>query len=115
MVYCQKCGTKNDDDAEFCKKCSVSLKDTAKDRKKAQDEKCEEDCAVGKHSPYAKVFWGALVILIGLAILFNVVIEQTTLGDKLPEVLKDFDFWWIVLLLIAVAFIITGLRIATRK
>ena len=25
MVYCQKCGTKNDDDAEFCKKCGQAL------------------------------------------------------------------------------------------
>jgi len=115
MVYCQKCGIKNDDDAEFCKKCATSLKGSAKDLKKEQDDKCEEDCAVGKHSPYAKFFWGALVILIGLAILFNVVIENTTLGDGLPEFVKNFDFWWVVLLLIAVAFIITGLRIATRK
>ena len=53
MVYCQKCGTKNDDDAEFCKKCATSLIGTAKDLKKEQDDKCEEDCAVGKHSPYA--------------------------------------------------------------
>ena len=28
MVYCWKCGTKNDDDAEFCKKCGSNLKDT---------------------------------------------------------------------------------------
>ena len=115
MVYCQKCGTKNDDDAEFCKKCATILKGSAKDLKKEQDDKCEEDCAVGKQSPYAKFFWGALVILIGLAILFNDVIENTTLGDGLPAFIKNFDFWWIVLLLIAVAFIITGLRIATRK
>jgi uncharacterized membrane protein YvbJ len=115
MVYCQKCGTKNDEDAEFCKKCSTSLKGSTKDRKKEQDDKCEEDCAVGKHSPYAKLFWGALVILIGLAILFNIVIENTSLKDELPNWLVRFEFWWIVGLLIAVAFIITGLRIATRK
>jgi len=46
MVYCQKCGTKNDDDAEFCKKCSTSLKGAIKDRKKEHDDKCEEECAV---------------------------------------------------------------------
>ena len=26
MVYCSKCGKKNDDDAEFCKKCGKPLK-----------------------------------------------------------------------------------------
>jgi len=25
MVYCAKCGTKNEEDAEFCKKCGASL------------------------------------------------------------------------------------------
>jgi len=28
MVYCWKCGIKNDDDSEFCKKCGSNLKDT---------------------------------------------------------------------------------------
>jgi uncharacterized membrane protein YvbJ len=115
MVYCQKCGTKNDDDAEFCKKCSASLKDTVKDRKKEHDDKCEEECAVGKKSPYAKLFWGALIIVIGLAILFNVVIQNTSLKNELPSWLVNFEFWWIIGLLIAVAFIITGLRIAFKK
>jgi hypothetical protein len=27
MVYCHKCGTKNEDDAEFCSKCGSSLKE----------------------------------------------------------------------------------------
>jgi len=25
MAYCVKCGTKNEDDAEFCKKCGAPL------------------------------------------------------------------------------------------
>jgi uncharacterized membrane protein YvbJ len=115
MVYCQKCGTKNEDDAEFCKKCAKPLKDTAKDRKKEHDDKCEEECAVGKKSPYAKLFWGALIIVIGLAILFNVVIQNTSLKNELPSWLVNFEFWWVIGLLIAVAFIITGLRIAFKK
>ena len=27
MVYCHECGTKNEDDAEYCSKCGASLKD----------------------------------------------------------------------------------------
>jgi uncharacterized membrane protein YvbJ len=27
MVYCHNCGTKNEDDAEFCSKCGEPLKD----------------------------------------------------------------------------------------
>ena len=115
MVYCQKCGTKNEEDAEFCKKCSNSLITTGKIRKKDHDDRCEEECAVGEKSPYAKFFWGAIVILIGLWIIFSLVIPETQFVDDLPSWLVNFEFWWIIGLLIAIAFIITGLRIVIKK
>jgi len=132
MVYCQKCGTKNDEDAEFCKKCSTELKGTGKiskkehdDKceeetelkgtgkisKKEHDDKCEEECAVGKQSPYAKFFWGFVVILVGLWIMFSMVLPRTEFGSSLPIWLTEFDFWWLIGLIIAVAIIVTGLRI----
>ena len=115
MVYCQKCGTKNDDDAEFCKKCSTSLKGAIKDRKKEHDDKCEEECAVGQKSPVAKFFWGAVVILIGLWIIFSLVLPRTELANQLPEWLVNFEFIWLIGLIIAVAIIITGIRILIKK
>ena len=114
MVYCQKCGTKNDEDAEYCKKCSTALKGTAKDRKKEHDEKCEEECVAGQRSPFAKFFWGAIVILIGLWIIFNLVIPQTDLASRLPNWLVNFEFWWLIGLIIAVAIIMTGIRIMVK-
>jgi len=111
MAYCSKCGTKNDDDADFCKKCSVSLKTTGKNSKKEHDDKCEEECAVGKKSPVAKYFWGFVVILVGLWIMFSMVLPRTGLGSSLPTWLTEFDFWWLIGLIIAVAIIVTGLRI----
>ena len=115
MVYCSKCGKKNEDDAEFCAKCGASLTDSVKDRKKEHDDRCEEECAVGKHSPFAKFFWGAIVVLIGLWIIFSLVIPETTLADDLPSWLVNFEFWWLIGLIIAVAFIVTGLRIIMKK
>jgi len=114
MVYCQKCGTKNDEDAEFCKKCSTSLKTTGKTSKKEQDDKCEEDCAVGKQSPLSKFFWGAVVILIGLWIIFSLVLPRTELRSSLPDWLINFEFWWLIGLIIAIAIIATGIRILFR-
>ena len=114
MVYCAKCGKKNEDDAEYCGKCGASLTGVETKSKKKED-RCEEECAVGERSPTAKFFWGALILIVGLAILFNVVIQNTTIKDDLPSWLVNFDFWWIILLLIAIAFIVTGLRIVTRK
>jgi len=33
MTYCVKCGTKNEDDADFCKKCGESLTGSIKEHK----------------------------------------------------------------------------------
>jgi hypothetical protein len=47
MVYCSKCGNKNDDDAEFCNKCGTRLnsqdkEDTLEERVKKTTNKIEE-------------------------------------------------------------------------
>lgn len=47
MVYCSKCGKKNDDDAEFCSKCGVKLdileeKETFENHVKKTTSKIEE-------------------------------------------------------------------------
>ena len=115
MTYCSKCGNKNDDDAKFCGKCGVTLDMSTKDRKKNHDDRCEEECAVGKHSPYAPIFWGAIVIIIGLWIVFSLVIPQKELANSLQNWLVNFDFWWIIGIIIAIAFIITGIKIMTKK
>ena len=107
MTYCSKCGTKNEDDAEFCKKCGASLTGVAK-----QDEK-DEDCVCSgnKQNPYVPVFWGIVVILFGLWIIFSFVIPRS----YLPDVLQDFSFWGLIILIIAIAVILTGFRILTKK
>ena len=99
----------------YCSKCGASLTGSVKDRKKEHDDRCEEECAVGKHSPFAKFFWGAIVVLIGLWIIFSLVIPETELADDLPSWLVNFEFWWLIGLIIAVAFIVTGLRIIFKK
>ena len=114
MVYCQKCGTQNDDDAEFCKKCGNSLTSTVKAPKKRNDQ-CDEECAVGERSPWSKFFWGIILILFGLWIVFSVVIPNTSLADDLPSWIVHFEFWWLIGLIIAVAIIMTGIRIMIRK
>ncbi len=113
MTYCSKCGTKNEDEAEFCKKCGTSLTGKVKDRGK--EEPCEEECVVGKHSPLAPIFWGVVVILLGLWILFEVVIKNTNIYSELPGWLQNFEFWWLIGLVIAIAIIMTGIRILVKK
>ena len=114
MTYCSKCGTKNDDEAEFCKKCGASLTGKVKAHKK--DDPCEEECVVGKRSPYTSIFWGVIVILVGLWILFEVVLKgNENIRSQLPEWLINFEFWWLIGLIIAIAIVMTGVRILIKK
>ena len=113
MVYCSKCGKKNEDDAEFCAKCGASLTGIKKDYEKEWEKRCEEECAGGKHG--TQIFWGIIVILIGLVIIFEVVLKNIPNLPSEFSWIYNFEFWWIFALLIAIAIIITGLRIMTRK
>ena len=113
MVYCSKCGKKNEDDADFCNKCGASLTSTTKIR--AKNDPCEEECAVGKQSKNAPVFWGVIVILIGIWFLFEVVIENTSLKNSLPPELVNFEWWWLIGVVIVIALIATGLKMIVNR
>ena len=115
MPYCSKCGKKNEDETEFCNKCGASLTGWVKDRKKDHDDRCEEECAVGKNSPIAPIFWGIIIILIGLWIIFSLVIPETQFADSFPSWLVNFEFWWVIGIIIAIAIIVTGFRIIIKK
>ena len=106
MTYCAKCGNKNDDKAEYCSKCGASLMKT-----EIEKDQCDEACVAGKGSPLASLFWGIVVILFGLWILIAFVIPK----ENLPTWLQEFQFWWLIGLIIAIAIIITGFRLIIKK
>jgi len=64
MVYCQKCGAKNEDIAERCVQCGVSLYVTGTHRSRKEEEMC-----FGGRGPWGSVVGGIVIILIGLAFL----------------------------------------------
>lgn len=113
MVYCSKCGKKNDEGAQFCASCGTSLAAPMKDRPKECDDRCEEECAVGpKGGRGWSIFWGLIVILVGLWIVFEVVLKN--LADNYEQFAWvksiQFEFWWIIFGIIGLLIIITGLR-----
>jgi len=107
MTYCSKCGTKNEDDAEFCNKCGTQLKG------KIKDQHHDDDCVCGsdKQNPFTSIFWGIVVVLFGLWVLISFVIPS----EYIPSGLRDFSFWGLIILIIALAIILTGLRIITKN
>lgn len=113
MTYCSNCGTKNDDDAEFCKKCGASLKGEKKGKEKEFDKKCEEECQGGPSGRGWGIFWGIIILFIGLGIIFELVIKKIPKGDFPSSLqwLPDFPYGFIFAILIGIFVIIFGLRI----
>ncbi|MFQ6068648.1 MAG: zinc-ribbon domain-containing protein [Candidatus Bathyarchaeia archaeon] len=80
LVYCTKCGTKNEDDAKVCIQCGTQLEISRFDRKYHSDE------CFGPHErrhieyecfglPYGGaligIIFGLIIVFIGLAILLG--------------------------------------------
>jgi uncharacterized membrane protein YvbJ len=105
MAYCSKCGNKNEDDAKFCSKCGSSLIGIKFESYK--DDNCV--CEGNNKNPLVPIFWGITVILIGLWIIFQFVIPKNYLTS-----LQDFSFCGLIFLIIALAIILTGIRIMTK-
>ena len=111
MAYCQKCGTKNEDDAEFCKKCGATLDISKKEHEKEWDRRCEDECAGGKGGRGWAIFWGIIITLVGLFIIIEVVFRNIL---KIQIVNTDM-YGWIIAAVIGIFIIIFGLRILSRR
>jgi len=112
MAYCPKCGTKNDDDATFCKNCGASLHGQKQDW--ARDQRCEEECAGGKSNRGWAMFWGVIIILIGLAIIFEFVLKEMAKSYTWLSWVNSFQWNWLFAAVIAIFIIIFGIRIVSR-
>jgi len=84
MVYCPKCGAKNEDDAKFCVKCGAPLY-PEKQEKKREEHVCfgprekhvEEECfGLPYGGAIAGIIIGAFIILFGLAMALGIEIGR---------------------------------------
>jgi len=78
MVYCPKCGTQNEDDAKFCKKCGADLYKGETVEKRAEAHAgpsrrhMDEECfGLPYGGAIAGVIVGLFIILIGLWMVFG--------------------------------------------
>ncbi len=112
MVYCPKCGTKNEEDATFCKSCGVSLTGS-KEHDRHRDQRCEDECAGGGRG--WAVFWGVIIVLIGLVILFEVVIKDMAKTYSWLAWANTVQWNWIFAFVIAIFIIVFGLRVLSKR
>jgi uncharacterized membrane protein YvbJ len=78
LVYCTKCGTKNEEDAAVCVKCGASLAGPPawrrergrreKEEKQEKGEKPEQECfGLPRGGPIVGIIIGAIIIIVGLS------------------------------------------------
>ena len=111
MTYCQKCGTKNEEEAEYCKKCGAPLDISKKEHEKEWDKRCEDECAGGKGGRGWAIFWGVIITLVGLFIIIEVVFKNIL---KI-QILNSEMYGWIVAAVIGIFILIFGLRILSKR
>lgn len=117
MTYCQKCGTKNEDDAEFCKKCGASLKGDIKTTEKEFDKKCEEECQRGPSGRGWGIFWAVIIVLVGIWVIIEFGIKNIA-TESLPSYLRwlqTFPIGIIFAVIVGIFIIIFGLRLIGKK
>jgi len=96
MVYCPKCGTMNDDAAEFCVKCGANLRTGTYESRRYERRRAEAECFGLPHG-------GAIVgLAIGIIIIlwgFFALVQQTGLISASP------DLWYVVVIVVGILLI----------
>jgi uncharacterized membrane protein YvbJ len=96
MVYCPKCGTKNEDTAEFCVKCGASLQTGTVASRRYARRKAEQECFGLPHGgAIAGIVIGAIVLIWGIS----------TLLQQLGIIGESFEFWFVIIIVIGVLII----------
>ena len=85
MVYCSKCGTKNEEDAAVCVKCGASL--GARPAWRRERRRREKECFGLPHGgAIAGIVFGAIIIIAG----FIFVLQETGVVTEAWDVLWPF-------------------------
>lgn len=95
MVYCSKCGHKNLDDAKNCAQCGAPLYPPPPDEYRAYRRHEEECFGIPRGSNVVTLFFGFIVLLMGLSML-------------LAEVYKISIPWWPVVIITFGLLIVVG-------
>jgi len=72
VVYCSKCGTKNEDSAVSCVKCGASLQTGTVATRWAERRKAEQECfGLPQGGAIAAIVFGVIVLIFGVFLLLQ--------------------------------------------
>ncbi|MBS7653174.1 MAG: zinc-ribbon domain-containing protein [Candidatus Bathyarchaeia archaeon] len=107
MVYCVRCGAKNEDDAKFCSICGAPLYLPHRGEVGSRDvnprERIEGECfGIPRGSSVVGLAIGLIIVLAGLSLLLKELYQIT-----IP--------WWPIAVIILGVFIIIGAILGSRR
>ncbi|HUK84971.1 MAG TPA: zinc-ribbon domain-containing protein [Candidatus Acidoferrum sp.] len=99
MVYCPKCGTLNDDSAEFCVKCGAALRTGTYESRRYERRRAENECfGLPNGGAIVGLVIGIIVILYG--VLF--------LAQQEGWISASTNYLWIVVVIVIGVLLIAG-------
>jgi len=104
MVYCPKCGTQNEDTAEYCVKCGANLQTGTYASRMHERKRMEKECF---GLPHGGAIFG---LVIGIIILIWGIF---TLARQMNWVSETPELWFVILIIFGVLLIagaIYGIR-----
>jgi len=106
LVYCSKCGTKNEDTATYCVKCGMSLQTGTTESRQYERRRAESECFGLPHGgAIAGIVIGALILFWGLYMF----------GQQQGLISTNIEFWWVVIIVLGILMIAGGIYRTTRR
>ena len=100
MVYCTKCGTKNEEDAVVCVKCGASLVTRPPWRRKRPEEEC---FGLPHGGAIVGLVIGIIIILAGISWLVSEVYEI------------EFEIWPLIVIIFGILVLAGALYTISRR
>jgi hypothetical protein len=104
MSFCQKCGTKNEDDAVYCKSCGNQMIMSVSTSPADWGPRMR----MRRRRPSGwSIFWGLIVIVFGLWVAIEFGLRHI---DGVPEWITNLELCWILPVIIGLLIIFAGIR-----
>ena len=95
MVYCTKCGTKNEDDAKVCVNCGTTLETGARPTRR-YERRMEEECfGIPRGGSIVGMIIGLIIVLFGISLILRV---------YYPDI--KFDIWPMVIIIFGILIVV---------
>lgn len=106
MVYCPKCGAKNEDNTDFCVKCGASLQTGTVASRRYARRRAEQECFGLPHGgAIAGILFGAIILIWGISMMLQ----------QVGIISETLNLWYIIIIAIGVLIVAGAIYGITRS